>query len=125
MSPRLLLSRLAVTLAAAAVVLAVGCGEEDPRFAKLEGLAREGYLVYKRECKVCHSMNASTDGPLGPPIAGASIELLEARVLRLQYPPGYTPKRATRAMFPALPHLAPKIPALHAFLDPALHPKPE
>lgn len=102
-----------------------GCGAEDPRFAKLTGLAREGYLVYKRQCKVCHSMNASTDGPLGPPIAGSSIELLEARVLRLKYPPGYTPKRDTRAMFPALPHLAPSIPALHAFLDPALHPEQE
>ncbi len=116
---------LIAAAAVALVALAVGCGREDPRFAQLTGLAREGYLVYKRECKVCHSMNASADGPLGPPIAGSSIELLEARVLRLQYPPGYTPKRDTRAMFPALPHLAPKIPALHAFLDPALHPKPE
>ena len=105
-----------------ALALWPGCTREDPRFAKLTGLAREGYLVYKRECKVCHSMNASHDGPLGPPIAGASLELLEARVLRLSYPPGYTPKRDTKAMFPALPHLKAKLPAIHAFLDPSLHP---
>ncbi len=98
------------------------CSDEDPRFTNLTDLEREGMTIYKRECSVCHSMNARNDGPLGPPIAGSSIELLEARVLRLSYPPGYQPKRDTRQMFPALPHLAPKMRALHAFLDPKHHP---
>ena len=33
------------------------------------------------------------DGSVGPAVAGASRELIEAKVLRGEYPPGYTPKR--------------------------------
>lgn len=36
-------------------------------------------------------------------------------MLRNEYPPGYTPKRESRAML-AMPHLAGDIPALHAYL---------
>ena len=36
-------------------------------------------------------------------------------MVRGGYPPGYTPKRSTRAMIP-LPHLAEKIDALAAYL---------
>ena len=51
-------------------------------------------------------MDPRTDGSLGPAVAGASLELLTARVLRAEYPAGYTPKRETRVMVP-LPHLEP------------------
>ena len=57
----------------------------------------------------------SVDGILGPAIAGAPRPLLEARILRAEYPAGYTPKRATRAM-PPLPFLEPEIPYLEAYL---------
>ncbi len=67
-------------------------------------------------CIGCHHINPEIEGPLGPPIAGSSRELIEARVLRAEYPPGYRPKRDTRLMVP-LPYLAPEIAALAAYLD--------
>jgi len=63
----------------------------------------------------CHGPEPGRDGPLGPAVKGASRELLEARVLRGTYPPGYTPKRPTRVM-PPLPALAADIPALADYL---------
>ena len=44
------------------------------------------------------------------------MELLEARVVRGEYPPGYEPKRKSKAMVP-LPQVKADIPALHAFLN--------
>jgi hypothetical protein len=61
-------------------------------------------------------MNPKKAGPLGPDIAGSSLELITARVLTVSYPPGYKPKRATKAMKP-LPQLREQIPALHAYLN--------
>ena len=75
-----------------------------------------GARVYAANCIACHNPDPTQDGVLGPAVAGSSLELLEARVLRGEYPPGYTPKRDTKAMIP-LPHLAPDIPALTAYLD--------
>ena len=43
------------------------------------------------------------------------LELIEARVMRAEYPPGYTPKRTTKVMIP-LPHLQAKLPELAAYL---------
>ena len=44
-----------------------------------------------------------------------SLELVEGRVLRGEYPAGYKPKRDTKLM-PPRTDLAAEIPALHAFL---------
>ena len=79
-------------------------------------LVKEGWKTYRQTCSACHNLDPALDGPLGPAITGASLELLEARVLRAEYPPGHTPKRDTKAMVP-LPHLEPKLPALHAYLN--------
>ena len=54
-------------------------------------------------------------GPVGPPVKGASRELLESKVLKGKYPPGYTPKRPTTLM-PVQPALEPEIGNLAAFL---------
>jgi mono/diheme cytochrome c family protein len=67
-------------------------------------------------CIACHSQNPAMDGALGPAVAGSSYELIEARVMRAEYPPGYTPKRDSRVMI-ALPHLKDQIGALAAYLD--------
>jgi hypothetical protein len=64
---------------------------------------------------VCHNADPNKPGSQGPEIAGASRELLEARVMHATYPPGYKPKRNSHAMLP-LPHLAGKIDDLTAFL---------
>ena len=55
------------------------------------------------------------DGAVGPAIAGSSLELLQAKVLRNEYPPGYEPKRTTSNMVP-LPHVEKDLPSLAAFL---------
>ena len=47
---------------------------------------------------------------------GSSRELLEARVVQGNYPPGYTPKRPSKVM-PPRPDLAPSIPDLAAYLQ--------
>lgn len=92
-----------------AVVLA-GCAEQatDP-------LAERGRQVYLAQCIACHGPDPARDGPLGPAVTGSPPELLEAKVLRGEYPPDYTPKRGTKAM-PPMPALAPDIPPLAAFL---------
>ena len=101
-------------LAAAGVVLCValgGCGEpaKDP-------VAERGRQVYLAQCTSCHAMDPAQAGAVGPPVKGSSKELLEARVLRGTYPPGYTPKRPSTVM-PPQPHLANDVPALAAYLQ--------
>jgi hypothetical protein len=48
-------------------------------------------------------------------VKGASRELLEAKILRGDYPPGYRPQRPTKVM-PPQPTLAPDIPPLSTYL---------
>lgn len=80
-----------------------------------EELVAAGRSTYNANCIACHAMDPRTDGALGPAVAGSPLELIEARVMRAEYPAGYTPKRATRVMVP-LPHLQPKLPELAAYL---------
>jgi len=104
--------RLRLAWLPALVALACSAGEEsDPAGA----LARRGAQVYQSNCTACHALDPAQVGPVGPAIAGSSLELLEAKVLRNEYPPGYTPQRDTKAMIP-LVHLAPELPALAAYL---------
>ena len=91
------------------VLLLSGCGQNG------NDAASRGKQVYLTECIACHNIDPARDGTLGPAVKGSSQELLEARVLRGTYPPGYTPKRPTALMLP-MPKLAPKIPDLAAFL---------
>ena len=83
-------------------------GSTDPRV--------RGEQVYRANCVVCHHPDPREQGSLGPPVAGASRELLEARVIHGEYPAGYKPKRETRVMVP-LPHLQAKLNELAAYLD--------
>jgi mono/diheme cytochrome c family protein len=80
-----------------------------------EALLKRGGAVYAANCIACHNVNPALDGAIGPAIKGSSFELLEARIMRNEYPEGYTPKRDTKAMI-ALPYLEPDIPAIAAFL---------
>ena len=75
-------------------------------------------------CSACHnSRNPHADGMLGPAIAGSSRELLEAKVLRNEYPPGYTPKRPGTITMAPFPFLEEKIGDLEAFLAEVPEPK--
>lgn len=79
-------------------------------------LIKRGKAVYQAACTACHHSNPKLDGALGPAVAGSSLELLEARILRAEYPAGYTPKRSTHQMV-ALPQYQSDIPALHQYLQ--------
>jgi mono/diheme cytochrome c family protein len=101
----------------ALVVLALpaalaGCsGQGSP----LSPEAERGRQVYVANCTSCHSTDPAQNGPLGPAVKGSSRELLEARVPRGVYPPGYTPKRPSAIMQP-MPHLAGSLDDLAAYL---------
>ncbi len=98
----------------AGVALAAACSQGSGT-APLSPLAAEGKQVYSANCTACHNADPAQPGALGPPLAGSAEALLAAKVLRNEYPPGYTPKRQTHAMIP-LPQLEPRIPALAAYL---------
>lgn len=100
--------RVALVVLAAAV--ASGCSESST-----DPLAQRGRQVYLAQCTQCHAVDPSQAGPVGPPVKGSSRELLEARILRGAYPPGYKPKRSTSVM-PPQPALSAEIPALAAYL---------
>ena len=89
--------------------------DPTPPTASQQELAARGRSVYMANCIACHAPDPSQEGGLGPAVVGASRELLEARVLRAEYPPGYTPKKTTQMMIP-LQHLETEIDALFAFL---------
>jgi len=97
-------------LALLCLVGLAACGGGD------ESLADRGGRVYTANCTACHHVNPAIAGTLGPAIAGSTRDLVEARVLRAEYPPGYSPKDDTTLMQP-LPFLADDIDALTAFLD--------
>ena len=78
--------------------------------------AEKGKLIYNTICVACHGPDPKVDGALGPAIAGSSLALLEGRVLRNEYPEGYTPKRDT-TMMPPFPQYKDDIGHIHAFLN--------
>ena len=79
------------------------------------GDPKRGGQVYTQHCAACHGPDPARDGPVGPLIKGASPALIEARVLRGGYPPGYRPKRDTKLM-PPLPQLDVELSHIAAFL---------
>ncbi len=80
-----------------------------------DAAVQQGKTIYENVCIVCHNADPNLEGSLGPAIAGASRELLSAKVLRGEYPIGYTPKRPGQTM-PRLTYLADGIDALAAYL---------
>lgn len=98
---------------AGVMCLAAACSEgpADPQAA----LLKQGRAAYQADCAVCHNPDPTQPGAVAPEVAGSSLELLTAKVLRNEYPPGYTPKRDTQGMF-ALVHREPDLPALEAYL---------
>jgi mono/diheme cytochrome c family protein len=96
-------------------LIATGCNKKD--LSPEQALQQRGQTLYTIHCASCHNPgDPKRDGGIGPAIAGSSMELLEARVLRGEYPPGYAPKRATHIM-PRLPIAPEDVKALHAYLN--------
>lgn len=79
-------------------------------------LVSRGMRVYRSNCIACHNLDPNKPGSQGPDVFGSSLELLEARVLSLKYPPGYKPKRMTKLMRP-MPMIKKDLPALEAYLN--------
>lgn len=104
-------------MAALALCLAAfsSCTKQPDPHAPPEPLADKGRRVYLANCIACHNSEPKKDGPIGPAVAGSSLELLSKRVVEGTYPEGYKPKRNTKVMA-ALPHLKADIEALEAFL---------
>jgi mono/diheme cytochrome c family protein len=102
---RRVLAVLAVGLGAA------GCGESTAPGP----LAERGRQTFLAQCTACHNIDPAKPGPVGPELKGSSRELIEAKVLKGTYPPGYTPRRPTRIMQP-IPAVAADIPALAEYL---------
>ncbi|MCP5040617.1 MAG: cytochrome c [bacterium] len=86
---------------------------DDPERA----LADRGKAVYYANCIACHNPDPTLDGGIGPAVAGSSRELLEARIMRAEYPEGYAPKRPSQLMI-ALAFLEPDLAALASYLAP-------
>jgi mono/diheme cytochrome c family protein len=101
------------------VLVAASCSDGSGGAA--DPLVARGETVYLSVCTACHNADPTKDGSLGPANAGASQELLEAKLLRGEYPPGYTPKRDSNVM-PRFENLKDDIPALAAFLAAAEKP---
>lgn len=103
-----------LTLAAVLITVTALAACSDPK-ATADPKAERGRQIYLAQCIACHNPDPALAGPLGPPVKGSSPELLEAKVLKGAYPPGYAPKRPTSLM-PPQPALAPEIPNLAPFL---------
>ena len=74
-----------------------------------------GRAIYQANCIACHNSDPTKAGAIGPELKGSTKDLLEARVLRGEYPAGYAPKRSSKAM-PSLPHLKNELEGLAEYL---------
>ena len=76
---------------------------------------QRGRAIYVANCVACHNNDPAKDGPIGPALKGSPEELVQFRVLRTEYPPGYKPKRNTKVM-PTFPYLKSDVKYLAAYL---------
>ena len=113
MAVRLIALASIVGVAAFLIVLATMTG--GGRHGQNPAVQR-GRQIYVSTCIACHNGDPSLDGAVGPAVKGASKALLEARLAKAEYPPGYAPKRATHLM-PAQPQLVASVDDLAAFLN--------
>jgi mono/diheme cytochrome c family protein len=104
------LPRVRALFLSGALLAVSACGERAG-----SPLAERGRQVYLGQCTSCHATDPSQPGPVGPPLKGSSRGLLEAKVLRAAYPPGYKPKRTT-AIMPPQPQVAGELDALAEYL---------
>ena len=104
------------------IISIVAWNERGEDVADLSQVER-GQTIYANLCAAaCHHMDPNqeigTEGTYGPPIAGVSFELMKMRVLSVQYPEGYTPKRTTSNMTTFVLRDTSLL-QLHAFLEDA------
>ena len=93
----------------------LACSGERDAAPSADAAVIRGKLVYGNVCTACHNADPRQPGVLGPELAGASLELIEAKVLRNEYPPGYAPRRPSATM-PKYEYLASSTADLAAYL---------
>ena len=103
---------LAAALSAACLECWTACNKQP---ANADPKAQAGRGLYLANCIACHNVNPALNGSLGPAIKGSGLDLVKARVLHGEYPPGYSPKRPTRIMRP-LPLTEENVEDIQAFL---------
>lgn len=121
-------------LALALALAGTGCGQDEPSApakapagtggkqaaaaapgVRATGDPVRGRQIYMAQCVACHNRDPDQVGPIGPPVRGASPELLAAKVVDGTYPEGHHPQRDSQVM-PPRPDLADTIPDLAAYL---------
>jgi mono/diheme cytochrome c family protein len=104
-----------------AAVAALACGDSDASkgdAAEQGGVTDQvarGKHYYQNVCIACHHGDPNVDGTLGPALAGSPLEVIEAKVMRGEYPEGYTAKRDTATM-PRFEFLGPELANIAAYL---------
>lgn len=78
--------------------------------------AQSGQALYKSRCAVCHNVNPTKPGSIGPDLAGSSLELITLKTQKRQYPVGYKPKRKSRIM-PKIKLSETQIKSLHTYIN--------
>jgi mono/diheme cytochrome c family protein len=118
MSKRTAAVKVSLLLSLLAPLALASCRQEQPKrtIDSRAGDVERGKRIYLANCVACHHSDPARNGPIGPAIQGSSRALIEARVITGTYPPGYTPKRQTKAM-PPMPYLKSAVPDLAAFLN--------
>ena len=110
---------LAPLLALAALACGNGGDSGGGGGGEAGGLADQiarGKHYYENVCTACHNGDPNVDGTLGPALAGTPLDVLEAKVMRGEYPEGYTPKRSTSTMA-RFPYLEPELENIAAYLQ--------
>jgi len=75
---------LRTVVLAAALAAVPGCNPSPPATppSPREAAIEEGRRAYLANCVMCHNADPTKPGGAGPEVAGASRELLEARIMR-------------------------------------------
>jgi mono/diheme cytochrome c family protein len=80
----------------------------------------KGKRLYMANCLQCHNRDPNIKGSIGPEMIDAPLEVMVSKVMTGKYPeplpPGFVPKRKTRAMRP-IPKLKEDIPAIWAYVQ--------
>jgi mono/diheme cytochrome c family protein len=114
-----------LTAGLASGLISAGCGGDttaQPELVRPDwspdqpGDPAVGARIYRSHCTACHNPDPAFPGTIGPEILGAPRPLVEARVMRAEYPVGHVPKRTTHNMV-AMPQLEPYLDDLTAFLN--------
>lgn len=87
---------------------------------KAEVSIEKGRRLYLSHCIQCHNRDPNLKGSLGPEMVDAPLDVMTSKVMTGKYPeklpPGFRPKRSTRAMRP-IPKLKEDIPSIHAWVQ--------